>query len=445
MHSRRFMQPLFMTISLAAILVGTASQVSASGFALIEQNVSGLGHAYAGQAAAAEDASTIFFNPAGLARLPGKQAVGGLHLIKPTIEYTNTRSTAATLQSNATAGEGGDAGAFKAVPNLYGSWELLPAKLWLGLGLNAPFGLATEWDANWIGRFHAIKSDVLTLNINPALAWQVHPMVALGVGLNYQRIDAELTSAVNYSALARGALGPNLEGVSKITADDWSWGWNVGVMVTLAPQTRLGIAYRSTVTHTLTGDATFSNRPAALNAALPDGPIEAAIKLPDMLSVALSHYFGPRLQVLVDYTWTGWDSIRDLSIFRANGAPLAHTPLRFKDSWRIGLGAAYHLTEAWKLRAGVAYDKTPVRDEFRTPRLPDEDRTWLAVGAQWAFTRQGAVDLGLAYLFVKDASNNLPDIDPATPAGFPATPRGTLVGHYETDVWILSAQLRYAF
>jgi long-chain fatty acid transport protein len=164
-----------------------------------------------------------------------------------------------------------------------------------------------------------------------------------------------------------------------------------------------------------------------------------------MFSIAAAQQVIPSLRLLADFTWTGWSSIEDLDIFRASGTGLTSTPLEFEDSWRVGLGAEYQLAPTWKVRAGVAYDKSPVDDEFRTPRLPDDDRTWVSGGLQWAFAGNGAIDVGLAHLFVSEPSSNLPNVDPAPPTGFQATPKGALVGTYDAAVWIGAVQARYSF
>jgi long-chain fatty acid transport protein len=450
----------------AAVGAAFAGQAGAAGFALIEQNASGLGNAYSGQAAAAEDASTIWFNPAGMTRIGGRQAVGALNIIKPSAKFSNNGSTAPTLGPPVPAplqnlgypvgGNGGDAGDWAVVPNGYLSWEIMPNQLWLGLGINAPFGLTTEWDNGWVGRFHALKSEVMTININPSIAWKVNEMFSVGAGINAMYLDAELTNSVAYRAAAIAtnnagiiaAVPAGTEGVAKVKADDWGWGWNVGAMINFTPATRLGLSYRSTVDFDLRGDVSFNDRPAALASVLPNSGVRADVKLPDSFSAALSHTMN-RWQFLADYTWTGWDSIKDLSIYRTGSTTccLTSTPLNFKDSWRVGLGVNYQLNAEWKLRGGIAYDKTPVQDQYRTPRLPDEDRTWLAAGAQWTLSKTLALDFGLAYLFVSDASSNLPNQEPASaiPAGFPNSPRGTLVGNYSADVWIISGQVRWNF
>lgn len=451
--------PSKIALAAASALAIASGAAQASGFQLFEQNASGLANAFAGQAAAAEDASTIFFNPAGLALLPGRQGVAALHVISPSVKFGDGGSCAPYFGAgagtsscplgpggnlgHAPGGNGGNAGDTALVPNAYGSWELMPRQLWLGLGVSVPFGLSTQWDADWIGRFHAIKSEVQTININPSVAWKINDAVSIGGGINAQHLKAELSNAISYTAAAGAPLG---EGVATVEGDDWGWGWNVGVMLNVTPATRLGISYRSAIEYTLDGDATFANRPAALAAVpqLADGDVRADIELPDMLSIAVAHQVSPRLQLLADYTRTGWDSIQNLDVIRSSGPlsgqTLTTTALRFKNSWRVGVGANYQLNDAWKLRAGLAHDRSPVRDEFRTPRLPDSDRTWLGLGAQWKFARNGTLDFGYVYVQAEDASSNLPNQETVA-----SLPRGSLVGTYDSKVHIVSVQGRWSF
>jgi long-chain fatty acid transport protein len=414
--------------AIGAMTVTAAGHAGAAGFSIGTQNASGLGVANSGQAAAAEDASTIWYNPAGMTNLPGRQVVGALNVINTSVKFENNGSSTAPPGFAASIGNsGGDAGGWAFVPSAYLSWQLNP-QLWLGVGLGAPFGLKTEWDDGWVGQFWAIKSEVKTMNINPTIAWKINNAVSLGFGLNAQYLDADLTRRV---FLGVGASTP-----VEVTGDDWGWGWNIGAMFTLSPATRIGVSYRSEIKYTIEGDATFGTVPA-LNSS-----VSADIKLPDMFSIALSQQLGPQWQILVDYTWTGWDSIQDLTIFRTSGAAsgtvLTNEPLKFKNSWRAGIGVNYQLNSQWKLRFGTAYDKTPVQDAFRTPRLPDDSRIWLAIGAQWQFSKQGALDFGYAHEFIDDASSNL--ISPAAP-----DLRGNLLGTYKADVNIFGVQLKYSF
>jgi len=441
-----------MQLAVAAALTGAASSTYASGFQLMEQNASGLGNAYAGQGASAQDASTIFFNPAGMTRLPGMNAVGAINAIRPSAKFSNTTSTLAPLQTSL-GGNGGDAGDWAFVPNAYFSWQVNP-QIYVGLGLNAPFGLKTEYDPTWVGRFHAIESELKTININPSVAFRINNVVSLGAGINYQKADATLTNAVNYSAAAFGAGGAALlgaiggagrEGVAKVEGDDWAWGYNLGAMFDITPDTRVGLAYRSSTSYKISGNVTFSNRPALLAAGLPDGAVTADLTLPAIASVNFFHKINPQWDLLADLSWTDWSRLKVLNIVRSSGALLATTPLNWKDTWRIGIGANYHFNDQWTLRFGTAYDQSPVPDADRTPRVPDSDRTWAAVGAQYRLSKQAAIDFGYAHVFMKDASVNL--CNAAQAAANPAACAGknNLVGNFKNNVNIVSAQFRYAF
>ena len=434
------------------IAAGLSSAAGASGFALIEQNASGMGNAYAGQAASAQDASTVYFNPAGLTRLPGRQAVVSGHAIVPKAEFANASSTVAPLQVNL-GGNGGDAGGLAWVPNLYLSWQL-NEKWFAGLGLNAPFGLTTEYDANWVGRFHAIESSLKTMNVNPSIAYQLSDSVSLGAGLNFQKADAKLTNAVNYSAAAFGAGGAPLlaaiggagqEGVGVIKGDDSTWGYNLGALFNLGDDTRIGVSYRSSVEHQLKGTVAFTNRPALLAAGIPDGAVTATLKLPASASWSLFHRYSDKWDVLADVSWTQWSSIQALNVYRTTGVLLTTTPLNWRNTYRLSLGANHRYNQAWTLRMGVAYDQSPVPDFDRTPRVPDNDRTWLSLGAQYNLSKDDAIDFGYSYIFVKSNTVNL--CTAANAAVYPTTCSGknTLSGSFTGNINIVSVQYRRRF
>src|SRR5690349_9069874 len=162
-----------------------ASQAQAAGFALNEQGVSGLGNAYAGAAAVAEDATTVWWNPAGMSRLaPGKHIVFAGAVIAPSTKFKNNGSVPAALQTNV-GGEGGDASDTAFLPSGFFAMDLSP-RLNFGLGVNVPFGLATEYDSSWIGRFQGVKSEVETVNINPAISYKLSDNASIGGGISYQ-------------------------------------------------------------------------------------------------------------------------------------------------------------------------------------------------------------------------------------------------------------------
>jgi long-chain fatty acid transport protein len=433
-------------------LAGTGGGAGASGFALIEQNASGIGNAYAGAAAVADDASTIFFNPAGMTRLPGMQFVAAAHAIRPSAKFTNAGSTLAPLQTSL-GGNGGDAGDWAFVPNAYFSWQISP-RWFVGVGLNAPFGLKTEYDPAWVGRFHAIESELKTININPSVAFKVNDALSVGAGVNYQRAEATLSNAVNYSAAAfavggAGLLalvgGAGVEGVGRMEGDDHGWGYNLGALFNVGEHTRLGLAYRSPVNYKVEGSVAFGNRPAALAAGLSNGPVSADLKVPGSASWSIFHRLNPRWDVMADVSWTGWSTITSLTIVRSGGALLSSVPLEWRDTWRVSAGGNYRHSNAWTLRFGLAYDQSPVPDAHRTPRIPDQDRTWLALGLQYRPSKQVAIDVGYAYLFVRNATSRLCDAAGAAANALACAGRNALMGSYDNDVNILSAQFRYAF
>jgi len=211
-----------------------------------------MGAAYAGSAAVAENASTVFFNPAGMAWLEnGKVHLSvGIAAIQPSAKFTNNGSQPVSiLGAPISGGNGGDAGSLAWVPDAY---VVVPIdeQISFGLGMGAPFGLKTEYDSNWIGRFMAVKSDVKTLNLNPSLSYKHNETTAFGFGLNFQKMQGEFTRSANYAGLA--------EGHAKLTGSDTAWGYNFGAMFQVSPATRVGLSYRSAIKYRLEGSADLS-------------------------------------------------------------------------------------------------------------------------------------------------------------------------------------------
>lgn len=442
---------LSLSFLVASACAASSGPAFGSAFSLMEQNASGLGNAYAGAAAAAEDASTVFYNPAGMMLLKGRQFAAGLDAIRPSAKFGNSGSLPSgtgipiPTAQRPLGGDGGDAGDWVYVPHGYFTTPL--AANWsFGLGIGTPFGLRTEYDAGWIGRFQAIKSDLKTININPSLAWRANDALSVGFGINYQTIKAELSKAVNYVAAvaasnpAAAATIPasNAEGKVTVKGDDATWGYNLGVIYTPTAATRLGVSYRSTIDYRISGKINFDNTPPGpLGAAFADGDVYADIKMPDILSFALSQQVAPKWQLLADATWTGWSKIKQLQFVRSNGTVLETTPENFKNTWRLGLGTNYRYSDLVTVKLGVAYDKTPVNDTDRTPRLPDSDRKWLSIGSQYNLSKAGKLDVGFAYLFMKDAKI---DQNAGSTPGF-----GRITGTYNNSVTILAIQYTHAF
>lgn len=425
--------PRLTPVLIALAFSGTAS---AAGFQLQNQNASGTSVAFAGAAAVAEDASTIFFNPAGMTYLPmgHSLSVAGT-IIDRSVKFTDTGTTRMPVLNGAGAptglfhsvgGNGGDAGGASLVPALYYSYAITPA-LRFGLGLSVTYGSETEYDSNFAGRFSGRYTSIHQTNLNPSVAYKVNDMISLGFGLNYAKNEIEFRQHTPVSL-----AGPM--GVLKGEGD--AWGWNAGAMIQLSPATRIGLSYRSKIKFNLDGD----QQVGALGI---DRDIKAELETPDSFSLALSQKIGNKLELLADATWTGWSSVNALTPVLASTGARATAPLRynFKDVWRFGLGAKYQLNETLNLRAGVAYDQSPVPDDaHRTMTVPDSDRTWLSFGARWQMNKATSLDFGYAHIFFKDSSTSRAVTDTNETVVLQ-----TVRGNFQTSVNLYSMQLNYNF
>lgn len=429
----------------ALIAVAFAGSASAAGFQLLEQNASGLGNAYAGSAAVADNASTIYFNPAGMTQLQAREVSVGGAIVSTSFDFKDNGSSVGTL---AGSGNGSDGGTTGFIPNAYMSWAL-SKDLYIGLGLGAPFGLKTEYDDDWVGAAHSISFDIKTINLNPSIAWRANDWLSLGFGVSWQRVEAEYVRKVGVGVVGVPAFNVFPNSKVKLTLDDDSWGWNVGALFKLAPQTKLGVSYRSTIKYDTEGKIETSGPSAALNAA---GSVDAKaeIKMPDTFIISLAHGLNDRVELLGDVSWTGWSSIPKVDIVRASGvasgtvAQVLETD--FRDTWRFAVGANYKVDDALKLKFGLAYDQTPVQDaEHRLTSLPDNNRTWFSAGAQWKLSKASALDVGAAYLYVKDAEIDNNQSQTGLTLAAQSANRGTVKGTYDNSAWILGAQFSMAF
>ena len=434
-------QRSLIVLAVASTLGGASTLASAAGFALIEQSASGMGNAFAGAAATAEDASTVFYNPAGMSELKGMQFTVGAHVIDLSAKFSNSGSTKpAAIVTNPLGGNGGEAGDVSVVPNVY---FVIPIgdRINFGVGVNAPFGLKTEYDDNWAGRFQGIKSELTTYNINPSLSFKVNEMFSVGAGVNYQHLKVDLTNAV--------VLGANTEGRADLSADDAAWGWNVGALIKPTPSTKIGISYRSKLDYNLTGTTSVTTSTGA-PVAPASGATSADITLPESFSLSLAQKLNDQWEFLADATFTKWSQIGRVNVVNSTNGTLRDVlNLDFDDTWRYSVGANYKLNDDWTLKGGVALDQSPVKGATsRTVRLPDNDRTWISIGAAMKVKESGKLDFGYSHLFIKDADINFTRSQQApgftTPTPAPGT-ASTVLGSYAGSVDIFSIQYSMSF
>ena len=461
-HQGRWLIPLGALV--CATAVSLTQPANAAGFALIEQSVSGMGTAYASGSAHGEDNSAAYFNPALMSLFKGTQATAGTHVVIAQSEFKDkgsTRSPGLTV-SPLGGGDGGNGGTTGVVPHVAYTTQI-DDKTWLGLTINVPFGLTTEYDDGWVGRYHALKSELMTVNINPMVAVKVSDELTLGAGINVQYVDAELTNAIDFGSVDEVLLGGGAgtggagagDGKGSVEGDSWGFGYNLGLLWELSERTRIGLQYRSEVDQEVEGDAKFNGGgQAAVSAAIFAGTgtrqfvntgVKSDVTLPASASVSLHQKLNDEWAVMADYTWTGWNSLDELRFEFDSDQADAVTTFKWKNTSRVSVGASYSPAASnWSYRAGIAFDESPIPSaEYRTPRLPGGDRLWFALGAGYAYSDNLRFDLGYAYIDVDD-----PKIKKSGSLGPPPNEdafRGSLNGSYDASVHILSAQLVYTY
>lgn len=441
-NTRRFLA----RAAVAGFAALTPALASAAGFQLTEQSVTGLGRAFAGGAAVAEDASSIFYNAAGISQLDKSELLMGGSIISLGADFDRQIAVDAIGQP-LSGGEGGDVGKLGGVPVLYYVSPIDEQWTW-GIGFNAPFGLATDYEPDSIFRYQAIYSYVSVVNINPTVAYDFGNGFSLGFGLDMQHMRVKLSNMVDYGAVCYGQVDPltcnalglrpqSHDGYAEVEGDSIGWGWNLGLLWDLG-DTNIGFAYRSQVDHDLEGDSRFENVPAIFQAqgVFLDTPIRADFTTPEMISLALAHRINDAWLLTADITRVGWSTFEELRVrFDNPNQPDTVQPENWEDVYRYSVGLDWRYNSEWTFRAGLALDETPVPDEFRTARLPDEDRTWLSFGATWRMSEDSELTAGYAHLFLDDE----------IPFSETGSMGDTITGTYEAEADIVGVQYRYTF
>ena len=419
---------------------------NAGGFGITVQSASGGGNAATGHAMA-EDASVMYYNPALLSSVEGTQLNGGVSALSADLNVTNTGSTAPLSATGfpVVGTNKGEPGGVSITPSVFYKRDIGANKAF-GLGVNIPFGVATEYEHDSFTRYEATKSALTTVNLNPAMSWQVNEKLALGAGLNFQyghailakSVDARLAclQIVAGGAIQQGAdaatasaaatAGCDSAGLGSVTnkatdsqvsveASGFAFGANIGASYKPTASTTISLGYRSTTKYELEGEADFSHTGlAALGestleaAGLADQDATADLDLPASASLAFATSVTSKLTLHGDVTWTQWSSVPEIRIvFPDTNASDSVTSLEWEDTVRVGAGMTYQMNPKTKLRAGIALDPTPTPSAYhRTPRAPRSDSMWFAVGASHQFSKKLGIDVSLAYVNPEDTTIN---------------------------------------
>lgn len=442
-------------ISIFTIII--TSNANAAGFSNSYNSASGVGSAFAGASAIAEDASTTFYNPAGLSKLDGNQVVVAGHYASPSAGFTNNGST---IDGGGTLSGGNDDPTDPAfIPNLYYA-NKLNDQWTFGLGITVPFGNATEYSDTWVGRYHATKTEITVLNINPSASFKVNDKLSVGFGVNVQYADATLANQIDSRAVCMKLTGDNdaactnvfglatlgnaaTDSSVSLAGDNWSLGWNIGLLYDISDATRLGVAYRSNVKHEVSGTADFT-RTAGLEAllgastAFADSGMTTEITLPETLSLSVHQTLSPKWTMLGDVTWTKWSRFDKIVVNYGSAHPTSTLQQNWEDSLRYSLGVNYQADAKWIYRAGLAFDESAISTaEKRSARTPDTNRTWLSFGFGYKMSATSSIDVGYTHIFFDDAPIN--NSDATNTFGH------TLTGSYDISADIFSAQFNWDF
>lgn len=415
------------SVAAIAATIGGVGAAQAGGFAVREQSAYGQGASFAGIAAGGAP-SAMFWNPATMTQTTGLVTESTAALILP--HSVNTPGAGSTLLA---LGGSGNIGDTALVPSSYGIWQALP-NLWFGLSVNAPFGLSVSPPEQWAGLSYARKTDAKSYNFTPSLAWKVNDWISLGFGVQVQYMTVDFNSGV--AALPAGVNNVKLEGAG------FGYGVTAGITFTPTPTTQIGLGWRSAIDQDIDGTMFV---PSALAAVSTQGGIETKAKLPDIVSLGIRQRIGGTpWTVLGTIEWSNWSRIGTSNIELASGLPalVAGNPVRlpfeYEDGWFYSLGAEYAWSPALTLRAGVGFETSPITDHERTPRIPDNDRTWVSVGASYNWNEKLSFDIAYTHIWVKDA-----DITITAASGNPWFAGVNYIGTAESHLDIFAVGLRY--
>jgi long-chain fatty acid transport protein len=467
--------PLIVAAALSAMSVGA----QASGYRFGSQSVAGQGTADA-NGAEANDASTIFYNPAGLSRLEGTQISAGATVVVPHSTYKDTGSTHFTGAPTGGTAADGYAPDAVAAPSLYISKKLNDQ--WaVGLGMFVPYGAKLDYGNNWNGRYALSNIKLEAITLNPSVSWKLNQHHAFGFGIDAEHMKAELGQAVDVpgsiAALSSGAgaaqgallikqiaaLGGN-PALLKTAGDahgsndgqDWGWGFNLGYLFTLDENTRFGLAYRSSVSHQLKGSTVWDfsqvttdpivNKVLAAASHKVNSAALVSLRTPETLSANVFHQFDSKWAGMADVTFSRHNRMGDLDIqFPGTGEGNEVIRQQWKNTVRVSLGGNYAYNENLTLRAGVAYDESPVKSaELTHPALPDSDRMQYSFGANWKLSPRSSIDLAYSFLDFKDAKINY--TNQCNPLATACTGNGeTTRGVYKTHLSLVGIAYNYKF
>ena len=505
------MKQRVLVAAITAAVLAPAAQ--ASGYKLNEQSAAGAGTAYAGRAAVVEDASVVFYNPAGMVKLERAEFTVGASYIdasgsfSPT-SYTNGAGKEYTAEDLGPYSDGGDFLSAATIP--YGYFAMpINDKFAAGFGIFVPFGTNTDYEDDFIGGGFADQTQLTSVEFQPAVAYRLNDQLSFGFGLDIAYMKGLIskqvdTAAYNESLYVEGdprfgmnPINPStgapisdedwesyigFENHYEVEGDDWALGFNLSMMWDITSDITLGVTYRSQMEFDLEGDSKFAQKDGVIGSkpfpktadpadqllpegtyviapvdgvtgSVPDQASEVPLITPQSLTVSYAHQVTNKIQLLAGATWTQWSVFEDFDILSTESEPgmmealsglggkyIGHIEENWSDTTAIAVGANYQLNDDWLLRAGYAYDESPVSNTYRTARVPDNDRQWLSTGVNYRINQDLDVDFAFSYMFFEDTQINEFDrnLDGSVKDNSP-----NLQGDFSMDAVAYSFQVNY--
>lgn len=391
----------FTKSALAVAVALVSSQAWSAGFQLNEFSASGLGRAYSGEGAIADDPGNASRNPALIMMYDRPQFSAGAVYIDPDVNisgkspYTGRSTDADNIAPTAW------------VPNLHFVMPINEQFGW-GASVTSNYGLATEFNNNYIAGEYGGKTDLQTINLNLSGAYRLNDNWSFGLGFDAVYADAKIERYAGEQTAGAGLAAPGSQ-ITKLKGDEWGYGWNAGILYELDKNNRWGLTYRSEVKIDFDGDYK-SNIPSQANAIPGAGtdfpwgtsgstiPGSLTLNLPEMWEISGYNRVAPQWAVHYSMAYTSWSQFQELKATGSNGQTLFYKDESFKDSYRIALGTTYYYDDNWTFRTGIAFDDSPVPADHRSISIPDQDRLWLSAGATYALNKDASVDVGASYM-----------------------------------------------
>jgi len=403
---------LLRTLALLSITLPVASSLQGGAFTLTEQNASGIGTAFS-SAAEAKDASTIFYNPAGLTRLDRQELVGAVNVIVLSGGYVDEGSTTAGVIP-ISGGNGGNPGGATPIPTLYYALPVSDSIV-AGFGMHVPFGLSTNYDSDWVGRYHGTTTELMTINLNPSIGLKLTDKLSIGLGFSFQYVEATFANAIDFGLAGYvmeipGFTPGSADGAVSVDGSNWGTGFNLGALYEPMAGLRFGLAYRSQIGNTVTGTATFADVPAPFQPIFYDQGFSGDLDLPASLSGNFFYQVDSHWAVMADVTWTNWSVLQEIVInFEDPLTPAATLPQYWNNSF-IYSGGVHYSAGDLTYKLGLALDETPIpSSDYRSPRIPDSNRTWISFGVTLRSSETLSYDFGYAHLFMDEGPTNFTD------------------------------------